>query len=120
MRAAILERAVAKLSRLGYHATSIKKIAADGDFSIGAIQHHFPTREDLMVAVVEQALKRGGTYLTRWVETHGAAGLPALVADSWVGQINSPWYKAMLEVFVAARTDDSLRARIAPDRKSVV
>lgn len=114
MRSAILDAAVNKLSLTGYHATSIKKIAADGAFSIGAIQHHFPTKEDLMVAVVERALRRGATYLTRWFEEKGTAGLPGLIADSWAGQINSDWYKAMLEIFVAARTDDGLRLRLAP------
>lgn len=115
MRAAILDTAVSRLAELGYHATSIRKIAAEGDFSIGALQHHFPSKEDLVVAVVERALDRAERYVAKWVERHGPdAGLAALVEDSWSGQINSPWYKAMLEIFVAARTDQGLRKRIAP------
>lgn len=112
---AILDTAVAKLSELGYHATSIKKIAAEGDFSIGAVQHHFPTKIDLMAAVVERALRRAERYVARWVESRSKpASMAALVADSWAEQINSPWYQAMLEVFVAARTHARLRERIAP------
>jgi len=114
MRSAILDAAVACLAATGYHATSIKKIAVRGGFSIGALQHHFASKEELMTAVAERALARGESYLTRWMEKSGAAGLPALVADSWAGQINSPWYLALLEIFVAARTDEGLRSRIAP------
>lgn len=114
MRAAILDAAVSRLSESGYHASSIKKIAGDGEFSIGAIQHHFPTKEDLMVAVAERGLGRGESFLTRWAEEKGVDGLPALIVDSWQNHINSPWYKAMLEIFVAARTDEGLRLRLAP------
>lgn len=115
MRAAILQTAVARLAAGGYHATSIKKIAADGGFSIGAVQHHFPTKTRLMAAVVERALERAERYVARWVERdRGRSGLSGLVADSWGEQINSPWYLAMLEVLVAARTDTDLRRAIAP------
>lgn len=114
MRALILDAAVNRLSETGYHATSIKKIAGDGDFSIGAIQHHFPTKEDLMVAVAERGLRRGESFLTRWAEEKGVTALPSLITDSWTSHINSPWYKAMLEIFVAARTDEGLRLRLAP------
>ncbi len=113
MRSAILDEAVQRLAGDGYHATSIKKIAANGDFSIGAIQHHFATREDLMVAVVERALDRAERYVERFVE-RGGKGIAGLVHASWSQQINSPLYLAMLEVFVAARTDAALRSRIAP------
>ncbi|MCG6857568.1 MAG: TetR/AcrR family transcriptional regulator [Salaquimonas sp.] len=114
MRAAILDAAVNRLSSTGYHASSIKKIAAEGDFSIGALQHHFPSKEDLMVAVAERGLKRGEIFLTRWAEERGAAGLPELIDDSWSSHITSHWYKAMLEIFVAARTDERLCERLAP------
>ena len=113
MRGAILDEAVGRLAELGYHATSIKKIAAEGGFSIGALQHHFPSKEELMVAVVEKALERAERYVMRFVE-RGRASLGSMIEASWDEQINSSWYKAMLEIFVAARTDETLRARVAP------
>ncbi|MEZ5870834.1 MAG: TetR/AcrR family transcriptional regulator [Nitratireductor sp.] len=113
MRSAILDKAVGRLAELGYHATSIKKIAAEGGFSIGALQHHFPSKEELMVAVVEKALERAERYVLRFVE-RGHTNLGSVIEASWDEQINSPWYKAMLEIFVAARTDEALRARVAP------
>ncbi|MFZ1813728.1 MAG: helix-turn-helix domain-containing protein [Rhizobiaceae bacterium] len=112
MRAAILDEAVRTLSEMGYHATSIKKIAAQGGFSIGAIQHHFRSKEALMVAVVEKALLRAERFFERFGAGSGDMG--AMVRESWAKQINSPWYMAMLEILVAARTDRTLRERVAP------
>jgi AcrR family transcriptional regulator len=119
MRAAILETAVRRLAKSGYHATSIKKIAADGRFSIGAVQHHFPAKLDLMAAVAERALARAERHAMRLVDaadhTGGnAVGIAELVADTWERQLGTDWYQAMAEVFVAARTDRQLRMRIAP------
>jgi AcrR family transcriptional regulator len=116
MRDAILEAAVRRIAATGYHATSIKKIASDGGFSIGALQHHFPSKEALMIALVERALARAGRFAERWVSERGREGasLGDLVTESWKSQIQSPWYLAMLEVLVAARTDPGLKAGIAP------
>ncbi|MEZ5792312.1 MAG: helix-turn-helix domain-containing protein [Nitratireductor sp.] len=89
MRGAILDEAVGRLAELGYHATSIKKIAAEGGFSIGALQHHFPSKEELMVAVVEKALERAERYVMRFVE-RGRASLGSMIEASWDEQITCP------------------------------
>jgi AcrR family transcriptional regulator len=115
MRAAILETAVRRLAKSGYRATSIKKIAADGDFSIGAVQHHFPSKLELMAAVAERALRRAERHALRLIEIRkGEVGMAEFVADTWERQLGTDWYQAMSEVFVAARTDRGLRDRIAP------
>lgn len=115
MRSAILETAVKRLAKSGYHATSIKKIAADGRFSIGAVQHHFPAKLELMAAIAERALGRAERHAMRLIETrNGAIGIAELVSDTWERQLATDWYQAMSEVFAAARTDRQLRARIAP------
>ncbi len=114
MRRSILATTAARLAALGYHATSIKKIAAAGGFSIGALQHHFPSKQDLMVAVVERALERAENYALVKFRRSKHAAISELVTNSWRDQIQTDWYLAMLEIFVAARTDAGLRARIAP------
>jgi AcrR family transcriptional regulator len=114
MRKAVLATAVGRLAALGYHATSIKKIAQAGKFSVGALQHHFPTKEALMVAVVARALERAENYARRHPPAGGRGGIARLLVASWHDQIQTDWYLAMLEIFVAARTDAKLRGRIAP------
>jgi len=114
MRKAILATAVGRLAALGYHATSIKKIAQAGNFSVGALQHHFASKEDLMVAIVARALERAETYALQNPISPGRGGIAGLLFASWRNQIQTDWYFAMIEIFVAARTDSRLRARIAP------
>ena len=67
-----------------------------------------------MVAVVERALERAENYaLVKFRRSKHAAHF-RLVTDSWRTRFKPHWYLAMLEIFVAARTDAGLRARIAP------
>ncbi|GIS20510.1 MAG: hypothetical protein CM15mP120_24260 [Pseudomonadota bacterium] len=57
-RAAICDATIASLAAVGYAETSINRVAAMADFSKGAVQHHFPTKEDLIAATVDALLLR--------------------------------------------------------------
>src|SRR3954447_601704 len=52
----ILETAEEILSKKGYHATSMDEIAAQTGVAKGTLYQHFPTKEDLFFALIEQAL----------------------------------------------------------------
>ena len=52
-RAAICDATIASLAAVGYAETSINRVAAMADFSKGAVQYHFPTKEDLIAATVD-------------------------------------------------------------------
>ena len=54
-RAEIVKAAYQVLSQRGYEATSIKDIAKAADIAPGLIHYYFATKEDLLVAVVEEA-----------------------------------------------------------------
>lgn len=107
-RAAICDATIASLADLGYAETSLNRVAAMADFSKGAVQHHFPTKEDLIAATVD-------TLLLRTVQSR--APRPKSVEDAlleaWQRFINTPAYRALMEVLNAARTDMALRERIA-------
>ena len=57
-RAAICNATIASLAEVGYAETSLNRVAAIADFSKGAVQHHFPTKEDLIAATVDALLLR--------------------------------------------------------------
>lgn len=53
-RAALIQAARTAFADLGYAAASTPKIASAAGVSRGALYHHFPAKEDLFTAVVEQ------------------------------------------------------------------
>ena len=109
-RATICDATIASLAAVGYAETSINRVAAMADFSKGAVQHHFPTKEDLIAATVD-------ALLLRTVQSRGKT--PATVEDAllsaWQRFINTPAYRALMEVLNAARTDMALQQRISSE-----
>jgi AcrR family transcriptional regulator len=54
-----IEAAAMKVfTRQGYHGTSMRQIASAAGFSIGNLYNHYPTKEDLFVALVRKYEKR--------------------------------------------------------------
>jgi TetR/AcrR family transcriptional regulator, transcriptional repressor for nem operon len=64
-RAQILEVAFWEVFKRGFHAVSINDILAQTDLTKGAFFHHFPTKEDLGYAIVDETLKE--MVLDRWI-----------------------------------------------------
>ena len=52
-RSHLLEVTVECLAELGWSATTMSVVAQRAGVSRGAMQHHFPTREDLITAALE-------------------------------------------------------------------
>ncbi len=67
----ILDAAVALISEQGYAAASTPNIAARAGVSRGALQHHFPSREDLLIALSQKLTDRMALQLS----THDLLGM---------------------------------------------
>jgi AcrR family transcriptional regulator len=57
-REEIIERAVEAFGRTGYHATSMREIAAACNLSQAGLLHHFPNKESLLLAIVDMRENR--------------------------------------------------------------
>ncbi|MCB2112950.1 MAG: TetR/AcrR family transcriptional regulator [Parvularculaceae bacterium] len=116
MRCRVCEAAAACLADAGYHGTSIGKIAARAGVSQGALQHHYPSKEDLVAGVFEFVLTRSVEWFARarikLAQNPDAFG--EVVRRSWREQFCSDEYAAILEILTASRTDDTLRERTTP------
>jgi AcrR family transcriptional regulator len=53
-REEILEKALTAFSKSGYLATSMREIAAACDLTQAGLLHHFPNKESLLIAIIEQ------------------------------------------------------------------
>ena len=111
-RAALLDATVDCLAELGYAGATTTEIARRAGVSRGAQLHHFPTKQDLVVAAVEHLYERRTVEFRSALAgvTQGPDRLDAAVDVLW-SIISGPTFAACLEVNVAARTDDVLRRR---------
>lgn len=116
MRRRIHEAATAHLARFGYHRTSIGKVVEAAAVSQGALQHHFPSKHDLMASTAEYLLARSVKWFARAKLdlARDRNAFATVVRRSWREQFRSADYAALLEILAAARTDASLRKRVAP------
>ena len=110
-RAAITKATIDCLYQRGYGETTLSRVAANALFSKGALQHHFPTKEDLMAATADELLSRP------FVRAVKPESRPTTVEQalklSWRRMTNTPGYRALLEILIAARTDEKLQLRIS-------
>jgi AcrR family transcriptional regulator len=113
MRARLLEAAVEVLVERGWAGTTTTLVSERAGVSRGAQLHHFPTKNDLVVAAVTHVMEgRGGDLREAFAAQQGAStrAVLNLLADHFT----SPGFKAALELWVAARTDADLLAAVAP------
>lgn len=116
-RARVIDATVASLVEDGYADTTISRIQERAGVARGTLLHHFPTRAELLVAVVEDVAARR-LHVLPDEEGSGAAGWDAAVDLIW-RDLQSPNFLAVLELWVAARTDADLRAALVPVERTV-
>ncbi|MDF1604331.1 TetR/AcrR family transcriptional regulator [Nocardioides sp. YIM 152315] len=115
MRARLLEATIECLVERGFAGTSTTLVSERAGVSRGAQLHHFPTKNDLVVAAVEHLTEKRGRELA-----DAAAALPEgprhtrAVLQVLGDHFASPVFAAALELWNAARTDEALLAAVAP------
>jgi len=119
MRRRLLEATVECLVELGWAGTTTTVVSERAGVSRGAQLHHFPSKQELVVAAVEHLSER-----RREVIAESAANLPVegrtrAILDVLSQQFVSPVFYAALELWVAARSDTDLRKAVAPLERRV-
>ncbi|GCD90362.1 TetR/AcrR family transcriptional regulator [Nocardioides sp. LS1] len=115
MRLRLLEATVEVLVERGFSGTTTTVVSERAGVSRGAQLHHFPTRNDLVVAAVEHLTELRGAELAE-----ALSGLPRGKGRSRAvlrvlgDHFSSPVFTAALELWVAARTDEQLLAAVGP------
>ncbi len=114
MRRRLLEATVECLVELGWAGTTTTVVSERAGVSRGAQLHHFPSKQDLVVAAVDHLSQRRRDEMTA-----AAADLPEkdrtrAVLEALAHQFVSPVFFAALELWVAARTDAELRSAVVP------
>ncbi len=115
MRQRLLEATVELLVERGWSGTSTTLVSKRAGVSRGAQLHHFPTKNDLVLAAVghlsevrSEELASAATRLPRGKRRTRA------VLEMLAEHFTSPVFTAALELWVAARTDATLHAAVGP------
>lgn len=120
-RKELIASTIASLDKLGYAETSINRVLEGVSVSRGALMHHFPTKEDLVIGTIDFLLSRILRHYQQ--QSHNPAPFANLTATSqslggalvhyWRNIIDTPEGRAFSEIIMATRTDAALRERIS-------
>jgi AcrR family transcriptional regulator len=122
-RARILDAAVACLVESGYQGATTLRIQARAGVSRGRLLHHFPSRDQLLVAasrhLTTQRLQRADERLDGIAEgLSPGERLDRAIELMWQ-TFSEPIFWAAVELWTAARTNLDLRAVLLPQEQEV-
>lgn len=114
-RQRLLEATVHCLAERGWPATTMTVIADEAGISRGALQHHFRTRETLVVAALEYMFEERRAVVDRMSPPGGdGADRVHAVVSTLIEVYNGELFRAALHAWTAAAAEDQVREVIAP------
>ncbi len=113
----LVQAAVDLLATLGYGKTTTQLVAKQAGVTTGALHHHFSTKDDLMLAVLDHTTIKVEQELQALNSTPfaGKASIRGVVDHLWeiYGQ---PDYWAVWEIVIGTRSDKDLHRRVLEHR----
>ncbi|MFD0689246.1 TetR/AcrR family transcriptional regulator [Actinomadura fibrosa] len=114
-RRRLLEAAVDCLASVGWAGTTVAVVAERAGVSRGAAQHHFRTREELVTAAVEYGSAVRIAQMRERLDAPSDRRPSTLEVVRLLGEMyTSPLFRAALQLWVAASSDEQLRAQVLP------
>jgi AcrR family transcriptional regulator len=111
-RERLLLAAVDTLIDKGYAATTVAAVQARAGVSRGALLHHYPTKASLLLEAVEY-LDRRADDLAATAEADLGQRTQLWLDLMW-SSFSSRLFTAVLELWIAARTEPELRTQLIP------
>jgi AcrR family transcriptional regulator len=112
-REALVRAAIDVICELGYAATTTTLIAERAKVTRGAVQHHFGSREDFILAVIDSALKA----LNFDVNIDEFRGLPlekrvSTLVDRYRNVYSQRFFIATLDIWMGVRDEPELAEKL--------
>lgn len=127
-RRKLIDATVACLVEFGYSGTTTQRVQTAAGVSRGALLHHFHTKADLFVGAIHHVAEVQAAHLRELAEqlphrddVAGDAGTDriATAVDAVRQAMSGATFLAGVELWLAARTDESLRATLRPAERQV-
>ncbi len=114
-KARILEAAFQRLAREGYAAMSVREIAKDAGVNHALINYHFKTKDQLVIAVLDEANRRllerqrrlyqgPGQYAQKWAQAR----------RFYENDLASGFVRVLMELYAASMSNPGLREEFRP------
>ncbi|GHF41305.1 AcrR family transcriptional regulator [Amycolatopsis bartoniae] len=123
-RTLILDAAVACLVELGYAGASTLAIQAKAGVSRGRLLHHFPSRDELLLAATQhltasRLLQTEERVVALLADVPEGRGRVERCIDLLWATFHEPPFWAAVELWTAARTDPALAAALRPQERAL-
>ncbi|WP_052742353.1 TetR/AcrR family transcriptional regulator [Sphingomonas sp. Ag1] len=115
MRRRLIDAAIDTLHDLGYAAATTMAIQNRAGVSRGALVHHFPTKIDLIIATAQAIVADQAIWYDHELRkvTNKRDRFMAISRITWEA-LKKPSGMALLEIFIATRSDAELARRFPP------
>lgn len=118
-RERLLAATVTCLARDGWTRATTSVIAEEAGISRGAVQYHYPTREALIIAALQDAFERRMAAVERTPppeqeRVERIRSVARLLLDSYIGEL----FRASLQVWTVAGVEPELREQVVPLERS--
>lgn len=116
----LLDATVTCLVEYGYAGTTTQRVQDTAKVSRGALLHHFGSKNELFVAAI-QHIAQAQLAQIRELATTLRPGPDAAhsIVSALRSAMSGPLFLAGLELWMSARTDDSLRAALLPAEREL-
>ncbi len=115
-RARLLEAAAQVYARRGFAGATLEEVASEAGFTKGAVYAHFGSKENLLLALMEEYLAgQVAEQLELYDRDRATWERPLAGSDRWMDSVQErpDRFRLFVELWSYAQRDDSLRARLA-------
>jgi AcrR family transcriptional regulator len=116
-RALLLQAAAQLLQEVGFSGTTTALIARRAGVTTGALHHHFATKDDLMLGVLDRMSERVVQRIEEQdhVAPDGQIDVSSLVGHLWEAY-GDPEYWAIWEIIIGTRADEAFHRQVVAHR----
>lgn len=112
MRQRLLDATIESLVELGWAGTTTTEVSRRAGVSRGAQLHHFPNKYELVTAAVKHLAQKRSADLVSDAQAMGDDRRTRDVLELLSTQFTGSVFQAALELWVAARSDETLSAQM--------
>lgn len=118
-RGQIVDAALEVLVQHGYAAMTMQRVQDAAGVSRGALTNHFGSMTELAAAAVEAVADRQTTAISEELMRRAGAATVEEVVDALLTSLRRPSFAAGLDLWCAARVDETLRQALLPGAQRI-